>query len=340
MQKKIIALAIAAAFAAPVAMADTANVNIYGTIDAGLRSDSATGNRLTTFGSGSFNANRWGIKGSEDLGDGMKAFWGLESNFSTSTGQAGGGSSAQGVPTGTGNPLFDRNATVGVSSGANAIELGRQRIVAHKLKAAIDPLAAKFRSQSNFNTSYSTANRLNNLVSYTGSFGDVKVMADRDIPASGVNDLATTSLGAVYASGPINVTAAVSRTDAAGEILSPTAYYLVGGSYSFGDAKVAANISQNKVATTVAVDTVTKNQSVGGSYNVSPKIAVLAGFYRTVNNTTVTQDTTTSRLIVAATYALSKRTTAYANLDKRSVNPPLGNTISSKGGSLGLATTF
>ena len=76
MQKKIIALAIAAAFAAPVtAMADVA---VYGTIDGGLRHQTqeyANAPTVTTdsFGSGTYNSNRWGIKASDDLAGDLSA---------------------------------------------------------------------------------------------------------------------------------------------------------------------------------------------------------------------------------------------------------------------------
>lgn len=77
MQKKIIALAIASAISAP-AFADNANVTIYGkaflTFD--QKSSDATGAasqmRVNT------NATRFGVKGSEDLGDGLKGVYQLE----------------------------------------------------------------------------------------------------------------------------------------------------------------------------------------------------------------------------------------------------------------------
>jgi predicted porin len=83
MNKKLIALAIAGAFAAPVAMADSGNVVIYGV--ASVSYDNVNG---TSTGSGgvadetrsriSSNNSYIGFKGSEDLGNGLSAIWQIE----------------------------------------------------------------------------------------------------------------------------------------------------------------------------------------------------------------------------------------------------------------------
>ncbi|MFA5372310.1 MAG: porin, partial [Sideroxydans sp.] len=77
MKQRIIALAIAAAFSAP-AMADNANVSFYGKAfltaeqyDSGVAGTSSQ-MRVNT------NASRFGVKGSEDLGDGLNGFFQYE----------------------------------------------------------------------------------------------------------------------------------------------------------------------------------------------------------------------------------------------------------------------
>ncbi|MDO8206707.1 MAG: porin [Gallionella sp.] len=85
MQKKIIALAIAAAFSAP-AFADTSNVTVYGVLNADVEqvknsipSVAAGNSTATSLNRVNSNASRFGIKGSEDLGDGLKAIFQIES---------------------------------------------------------------------------------------------------------------------------------------------------------------------------------------------------------------------------------------------------------------------
>jgi predicted porin len=87
MQKKLIALAIASAFSAPV-FADNANFTFYGVADVSY--DVVTTGDGTTTANGatavtgvtkqvvSSNVSKFGFKGAEDLGDGLAAIWQIE----------------------------------------------------------------------------------------------------------------------------------------------------------------------------------------------------------------------------------------------------------------------
>lgn len=111
MQKKIIALAIASALTAPAAFADTSNVTVYGVANVSFDSVSngnaaaVTGTRVNKVSS---NVSRIGLKGSEDLGDGLSAIWQVEQQVnidnSTTTTQ------------GSGSTLATRNTFAGLSS--------------------------------------------------------------------------------------------------------------------------------------------------------------------------------------------------------------------------------
>lgn len=94
MQKKLIAIAIAAVLAPAAAMADTSNINIYGRLNVSL--DSQTGITSQTSGLDvNTNSSRFGIKGTEDLGDGYSAIFQVESTVNlTGTGRGGNGNTA------------------------------------------------------------------------------------------------------------------------------------------------------------------------------------------------------------------------------------------------------
>ena len=86
MQKKIIVVALAAVFALPVAaLAETSNVIIYGTADASFdmtnNGDVSGGASGTSVNKISSNTSKLGFKGEEDLGDGLKAIWQVESEI-------------------------------------------------------------------------------------------------------------------------------------------------------------------------------------------------------------------------------------------------------------------
>jgi len=62
-------------------------VTLYGLVDAGITSVSGlTGGTVTQLASGIMEGSRWGLKGNEDLGDGYKAIFTLESRVEADTG--------------------------------------------------------------------------------------------------------------------------------------------------------------------------------------------------------------------------------------------------------------
>lgn len=124
MQKKIIVLAIAAAFAAP-AFADTANVNVYGAVNLSAESidmgDSLAGAKGSKQFKVSSNATKLGFKGAQDLGDGVSAIFQIEQQIDVDD-------SAATAPTATGTAkatFATRNSFVGLEDKAlGTLQLG------------------------------------------------------------------------------------------------------------------------------------------------------------------------------------------------------------------------
>ncbi len=113
--KSTLALAVGAACAvlAGVAGAQT-RVELYGSVDAGVSYvNDARGNGQATVDSGNRSPDRFGIRGSEDLGGGYKALFGIESGFNLDTG-------TQKNP----NTLFNRRAFIGIDGPAGTVSLG------------------------------------------------------------------------------------------------------------------------------------------------------------------------------------------------------------------------
>jgi predicted porin len=115
MKKQVIALAVSAAFAAPVFAQNT--VTLYGLIDEGFDyTNSVGGKSLSELQSGYAQGSRWGLKGTEDLGGGLKAIFQLENGFNVNNGKLG-----------QGGLMFGRQAYVGLSNDTyGTVTVGRQ----------------------------------------------------------------------------------------------------------------------------------------------------------------------------------------------------------------------
>ena len=119
MQKKLIALAIASAFSAPV-FADNANFTFYGvadvsydSINTGDGTSAANGGTAVTGTSKrvvSSNVSKFGFKGSEDLGDGLAAIWQIEQQIN--------------IDDAAKNTFASRNTFAGMKGGFGTVLLG------------------------------------------------------------------------------------------------------------------------------------------------------------------------------------------------------------------------
>jgi len=109
MKKLALAAAMIAAFTGS-AFAQS-SVTLYGRINTSLEAQKLSNQSDETYLMRN-NASRWGLRGSEDLGGGLSAFFNLEAGFNSDTGAGSGG--------------FSRNAFVGVKSNTlGQIKLGR-----------------------------------------------------------------------------------------------------------------------------------------------------------------------------------------------------------------------
>jgi len=373
MQKKIIALAIAAAFAAPVAA--MADATVYGVVDGGFRSVTTNGNTLNTMGSGVLNSNRFGVVVSEDLGGGMKANVKLETDITTGTGQD--------VPAnGQSFNLFSRQATVGLSSDMGAIDLGHQYTTAFKVNTVIDPFGHQYIGITSANAASGVAisgltlkvapiTRNDNDFAYTGKFGDVTVFADRSMGSNssattiaapnggtaqgsvGSDAGATTAAGATFVSGPViaaaSYTVVKSNTTNSAAVSADMTHWQVGAGFNFGAGKVLVGYADQKNADQSAIGTYaagsevgTKNIWIGGNFNVSDRVNVGAAYYKTTTTTTGAADVVGTNVVASVTYALSKKTALYVEADKQTSDKVTSGVTASdtNGYSAGLSVAF
>lgn len=150
------------------------SVTLYGIIDAGIaythNVGTSTGNASSQFGfnDGTMSGDRWGLKGSEDLGGGLQTVFQLESGFDVAN-----GTQSQS------KREFGRQAFVGLSSATSGtVTLGRQY---DPLVDMVQPLTEDNYFGSIFGTpgdvdNYDNNFRINNAIKYVSpTFGGVQV---------------------------------------------------------------------------------------------------------------------------------------------------------------------
>lgn len=108
------------------------SVTLYGTLDSGVLQMSNYSRGVGYLPStqydgsavrakdGGLGASHWGVKGSEDLGNGLRATFQLQGNLNTTNGSTGGANSSAGTS------FFNQMSTVGLVGNFGEIKLGRQ----------------------------------------------------------------------------------------------------------------------------------------------------------------------------------------------------------------------
>lgn len=351
MKKSLIALAVVGAFAG-TAQAQQSSVSIYGVVDGGIRytkNVNAAGddnwglapqsggpflNSQTGFHLGNYNTNRLGFKGVEDLGGGMNAHFVLENGFDETNGTL----------DNPFNRLFSRTALVGIGGSWGSLDLGRQYSVAFKTIGTYDPfnyhytqiipLSGAAAGNNSGNTATNPfgvlgGTRFNNDVQYTGNFGPVTARAEYSFgeQAGAFQNGQAWALGTGFATGPVSVGAAYTKkrpnvSTTATPSFQDNTQWTVGGAVKVGDVvRVAAGYINEKqeAALTVVPDTKLKNAWAGVTFYATPAAEVTAAFYQTKVDLGTGVGTTTdgkrNLFMVGATYALSKRTTLYTEVD-------------------------
>ena len=314
MKKNLIALAVLAA--SGIASAQS-NVTLYGLIDAYVGNQKINGLSQTGINldspyagsGGALNTSRFGLKGSEDLGGGLKASFVLEAGFDPST-----GASIQKQ-----NAIFDRQSWVGVSGAFGEVKLGKmwtpfddvQGSGAAAFNANIFAPAANVWASNNYNSRpgnsvyYSTPNFSGFSAAGLYSFSENKTLANSAGKIAGVN--------VAYAAGPVAAAVSYQSEKIDGSAVA-TKFAQVNGSYDLGVVKLLGALGRVKDGVNpygLAVAKSTEYQ-IGLDLPVSNAVT-LSGGYAHSKDTQLAggPDITRKGFGVAGLYALSKRTNLY-----------------------------
>lgn len=247
MKKSFVAVAVLGAFASTAFAAD---VTLYGVVDQGLKYTHFDADKAGTdatdkveLKSGNQAGSRFGLKGTEDLGDGYKVGFILESGFTADDGAM----AASGV-------IFNREASLSLYTPFGQLSAGKIGAITQGTSSW-----GKMGYFSAFGTSYgdfvaqdgqvaSTTKVWDNMIAYqTPSFAGVKVyaqyaMGDQDNENKSSSDRFY-ALGATYDNGPAHVLFAVDSTnyqswkDGQGIDTDDSLTVTLGGNWDFGVAK-------------------------------------------------------------------------------------------------------
>ncbi|WP_295480449.1 porin [Sutterella sp.] len=347
-KKTLAAVAVVAAFTAGSAFA--ADVTLYGRIDTGLRytntdiDTSADAVDKFEMATGNFTGNRFGLKGEEEIGNGMKVAFVLENGYNSDDGQFK-----------TSGTLFDRQASLHLKGGFGELAFGRMGI--------LNGTAGTF-GIGNFSamtTGWGSvgdqgmiwgagfSSRYDNMITYaTPTFAGAKVYAQYSM---GKNTGKSTDevngwvenessneryygIGATYDNGPLDLIAIVDVVNkpswnTVGDVsrgdVDDTVRVTVGGSYDFGVVKPylsAAYFKDGSVDSMAGMTYAAKGSvfdgwgvMAGASAPVAGGTAVFTVGYLDAEDQAKAAQKDMTRWVVGAgySYKLSKRTTVYAD---------------------------
>jgi predicted porin len=334
MKKSLVALAVLAVSGMASAQS---TVTVYGLVDAWV--GTVKDNNISQSGvnvahpfsgsGGGLQTSRFGLKGSEDLGGGLKANFLLEAGFDPSTGAANNYSNPY---TGTSsNAIFGRQSWVGLSGGFGELKLGKMWTPYDMVKgsgaAGFDSLL--FAPSTSVWASNSYQDRPGNSVYYQTP--DLAGFSAAAMYSFGENKTATVSAGKIasfnvaYAKGPIGASLAY-QTEKATGASTAIKYTQLNGSYDFGVVKLLGAYGTVKNGTspvTALAQDKAKEYQIGLDFPISSTFTLSGGYARSKGTRLGgLPDLKRTGYSVAGLYALSKRTNLYAGVQSAKEQNP------------------
>ncbi|WP_316152193.1 porin [Cupriavidus sp. BIC8F] len=337
------------------------SVTLYGIVDQSLRfttNSDAQNHSQTQLSNGAVTNSRWGLKGSESLGNNLKAIFQLENGFDPDTGKAN-----------QGGRLFGRQAYVGLSGDFGTIKLGRQYTEGFNFFGDYDPLTIGNYDQNAW-PFFLTQFRSDNVIGYSGKFGGLNVGVSYGFgekPGSFTHAQTNPPNGnapyfgarAAYESGPWGIGGVYQEfRDTNG---NKQQMWGAAGKYAFGPAKVFLGYigGKDKTGLIDAAFFTPANSAnpipaggnytasprkdnigyIGATYQATPALALTGVFYGDhIKNTNGLADASGNRYtgVLLAEYSLSKRTQVYGTVDYNKVTGGAKTQLPGRDNQLGL----
>jgi predicted porin len=309
MKKSLVALAVLAASGAAMAQS---SVTLFGNLDARYAAGKGSVSNKTQLANNGMSSSAFGVRGTEDLGGGLKAHFHLEADVGNDDGSGRATNSNNQAVTalasaGTQGLTWARKATVGVQGSMGELRLGRDYSPQFYPDAQYDPFGTNGVASNLI--AYGgglTAVRASNMIAYhSPSVGGLTVMLGSYMGENNTGAAAGKAgdgngIHVRYANGPIalGIASSTTKTGLTTEVKSST----MGGSYDLKVAQLFFN--SNTVSNTGAVDL--KGMMIAAT------IPMAGGTLKFSNASLKQGAAETKRNAVGYVMPLSKRTMAYA----------------------------
>jgi predicted porin len=295
------------------------SVTLYGSIDSGLRDVGNTtpaGGQKISLGSGTYQSNRFGFKGIEDLGGGYNAHFNLEGGFNSGTGAL----------DNTVNKIFNRTDKVGIGGPFGSIDFGHMYTVAHDTLAVYEPFRLQYLSLTLAGAASAGVagnGRDDNVIRYNGAVDSLKLRAAYGVGgvAGSVNDGSVRAVGFSYSVAGVSFGSAYTHKSVSAVAGTPPFFnenhYTLGAKYEIGPFAVMGGYARDSTGTATSAskgNTVDRYTWGGFRYEINPFLEWIAAYYD-LRDVTSGIDGKKDVAITGVTYALSKATSFYADVD-------------------------
>lgn len=297
MKKSLIALAVLASTGAAMAQS---SVTLYGRVDLSVGNlkelNKASVNRMADGGVAGLTTSRWGMRGTEDLGGGMKASYQLENRFDADSGASQ-------------SPTFKGASWVGLSGGFGDIRLGRSTTV-------YDDVRALSYNSNVFDSAFSPADngvfasgtdynkRWDNKVTYIApSMGGVYAAVDYAFDEEAGVNKDKTAFKVGYKAGAMNLAMGYQ------EEKTLSKHTMFAGSYDLGMVSLSGGYNKRSGSTAALGK---DDEFTAGVTMPLGAFAVSAGYASSKTKVNGATTLKTSGFAFGGTYSLSKRTRLYA----------------------------
>lgn len=285
MQKKLIALAIAAAFSAPA----FADVTVYGLVDVTVANMKGDGQQSDTqLISGGLSTSRVGLKSAEDLGNGMKAIinveYKIDAGASTFSGTSSGVTARQQMLALAGDfgtvaggylqtTAWDFQNSYDPTSGSTVSPLGNATKGAGMLIGSVAAAARAQHALAYISPSMSgvtvAVNYSTNLTDGVGQWGTLS-------GATSGQDTKAMLASVNYAGGPVGAGLVYAKTSTNNAVDNHVAEWALGGSYDFGVAKIFATYQSSTPTAAGVSGSANKAESISATIPAGPGAVALS----------------------------------------------------------------